>query len=244
MGTIEIAIPTLRRMYRDYQNWRWTLHQANVQGHQLIMSAKKETNFILCDSVKKRKGQIRSNSIFEHVSQLTAEQLNDIHYAAEKRNDIDIMLTLERFSIIPKKMMCHPSCRYSYINLSALWSSSKEDQKHHQRSLEAAHNSALDAVSSVIDQQVIRNHNIISLNVSKKIYVEALSCTDHKNEKYRNENLKSRLIKIYGKQVAFSAPVSKRRSRVVWFIALQWILTKQFAWHINMDPMMVYVIQH
>ena len=121
------------------------------------------------------------------------------------------MLTLERFGIIPKKMMCHPSCRYSYINLSALWRSSKEYQKQHQRALEAAHNSALDAVSSVIDQEIIRNHKIISLNVIKKIYVEALSCTDHKNEKYRNENLKSRLIKVYGKHIAFSAPVSKRR---------------------------------
>ena len=121
------------------------------------------------------------------------------------------MLTLERFGIIRKKMMCHPSCRYSYINLSVHWRSSKEDQKQRQRSLEAAHNSAFDAVSSVIDQEIIRNQKIISLNDIKKIYVEALSCTDHKNEKYRSENLKSRLIKIYGKHIAFSAPVSKGR---------------------------------
>ena len=174
-------------------------------------ACKKEANCILCDNLKKRKGKNRSNSTFEHVSQLTPEQLNDIHYAAEKRNDIDIMLTLERFGIIRKKMMCHPSCRYSYINLSVHWRSSKEDQKQRQRSLEAAHNSAFDAVSSVIDQEIIRNHKIISLNDIKKIYVEALSCTDHKNEKYRSENLKSRLIKIYGKHIAFSAPVSKGR---------------------------------
>ena len=160
---------------------------------------------ILCGVVSRKQKKIMGT--MEHVSQLPIEHIDELKEVAKKRNDINIMLKLERFDIIPGPVWCHRSCRYSYSNMSLHWRSTNVQHKEQQSSLVSAHNDAIAAVASIVDEEVIKDQKIISLSDLKKRYIESLQSTDHKNDSYRNENLKAKLKQRYGSAIAFSAPV-------------------------------------
>ena len=159
----------------------------------------------------------------EHVLQLPIEHIDALREVAKKPSDINIMLKLERFDIIPGPVWCHRSCRYNYSNVSLHWRGTNVQHKEQQSSLVSAHNDTIAAVASIVDEEVIKGQKIISLSVLRKRYIKSLQSTDHRNDSYRNENLKAKLKQRYGPAIAFSAPVynGKFQSSLVYNAAMK-----------------------
>ena len=74
---------------------------------------------ILCGIVSRK--QIKIMGTMEHVLQLPIEHIDELKEVAKKCNDINIMLKLERFDIIPGPVWCHRSCRSNYNNMSQMY---------------------------------------------------------------------------------------------------------------------------
>ena len=68
-----------------------------------------------------------------------------------------------------------------------------------QESLVQAHQRALQDVET----NVLEKNKLVKLSELQKIYTESLDKSEHSNPRFRNENLKAKLIKKYNNQIMF-----------------------------------------
>ena len=158
---------------------------------------------IFCKSEKKKKIKKKGNWTTEGLCIFEKEGWKSVLETAERRSDEALLRRIRGHDLFAVEAKYHRSCRCAYLQDSAKWRSNDDDQKQKQLNMEEAHHAAFSIVSKAIEDSVIRDSNVATMNELRLMYVTKLRDTDFPNENFRSEKLKGKLQKKYKDRIAF-----------------------------------------
>ena len=127
---------------------------------------------------------------------------------AERKQDEPLLRRIWGFDLFACEAKFHPSYRRSYLRYPSRRRSQDEQSKAAQGDLERSHQFAFEMVCSRVEQEIIQQHNVLTLSDLCDTYINYLKETGHFNMDYRPEKLKRKIENrdTYRERLRFVSP--------------------------------------
>ena len=166
---------------------------------------------IFCNKEGKQSVKVKGIWTSETTSKFECGGGRNILEIAEKREDEVLLTRIRGFDSFACEAHYHRSCQKDYTRDPTKWRSTNEQEKTKQEGLQEAHRQAFSAVCQQIDQEILKEKDILKLSDLLEVYKTALQETQYPNPNYRGENLKAKLetSEFYKEKLAFSPLFNK-----------------------------------
>ena len=158
---------------------------------------------IICGSKTLKAIKKKGTWTTQELSTFQSDYWKSVLAMAEIKKDDKLLMRISGFDLFACEAKFHRKCINDYMQDPEKWRSQDENARQEQISLSEAHQKAFADVCQVVQAEVFQCHKVVRLSHLQQIYTTSLEETDHANPNYRNENLKTKLIKQFADQLIF-----------------------------------------
>ena len=159
---------------------------------------------IFCKSERKKSVKKGRSWTTQGLSNFTRDGWVSVLEMAERKKDHILLAQIRVNNLFASASHFHRRCLINYMQSSEKWRSKDNDACDKQDSLIEAHEHAFNAVCAIVEADILSNGKMMKLSALNDTYKSSLMNTTHSNPHYRNENLKTKLMKKYPNQLVFA----------------------------------------
>ena len=166
---------------------------------------------IFCNSEGKKAVKVKGAWTTQGLTGFTSDAWQSIPEIAKEKNDEKLLVRIRDCDLFACEAKFHRKCLIDYMQVPEKWRSGDQNACATQSSLVEAHQRAFDVLCITVENDILQQNKVVKLSSLQRVYVSVLGETEHSNTDYRNENLKSKLIKRFGDQLVFCEMSSSGR---------------------------------
>ena len=158
---------------------------------------------LFCESDKRKAVKVKGSWNTQGLSRFGCDGWESVQEAAESKKDEKLLTRIRGHDLYACEAQFHRKCLIDYLQSPEKWRSEDAKACQMQESLVQAHQRAFQNVCNSVEINVLEKNKLVKLSELQKIYTESLDESEHSNPRFRNENLKAKLIKKYNNQIMF-----------------------------------------